>query len=146
MFLELSRRGALGAWSRWLEGATRLTSGGRSTLRGSPWAAAVRSASAVRRRRVRIIFVQLDVSSPLILEAVLEEARSAALAGGLTRVCRMHILVGNDAALTERELAAELYPRLGVPLFEGCEVTFESTDGDKVMLRSIEGVVPEATA
>ena len=89
--------------------------------------------------------VNLRVSSPLILEAVLNEARSAALAGGLTRVCRMHIHIGVEAAITERELAAELKLRLAVPLFEGCDATFETVEGCAVLLKSIEGTVPEPT-
>ena len=137
VLLESSKSGGLGFVVAWLSRAARLTAMGNLRSRRQ-W-----SAGAERVRRVRIIWVNLLVSSPLILESVLEEARNAALAGGLTRVCRMHIHIGSGAEITQQEFAAELALRLAVPLFEGCDVSYETVDGSAVLLKSIEGVVPE---
>ena len=81
------------------------------------------------------------MSTPLILEPIFGEARRAALAGGLERICRMVVSVGDDAGISTRQLIHELHGRFRGPLFAGCEVTCERARRGGIQLRSIEGYV-----
>lgn len=81
------------------------------------------------------------MSTPLILEPILGEARRAALAGGLERICRMVVSVEADVGISTQQLASELRGRFRGPLFEGCEVICERTRRGGIQLRSIEGYV-----
>ena len=48
------------------------------------------------------------MSTPLILEPLLGEARAAAMAGGLNTICLMQILVGEESWVDPEELTAQL--------------------------------------
>lgn len=75
-----------------------------------------------------------------LLAMILQNARTAALTGGLISICRMHLRVGDRSGVRPEDIDVELLGHFQGPLFHGCEVTWESVPGDGVTLVSIEGI------
>ena len=73
------------------------------------------------------------------IEEILGAARRAALAGGLTRLLRVHLHIGPEAGVSEREVRGLLAERWQGPLFDECEVTFERSDSGSLALAAVEG-------
>ncbi len=86
------------------------------------------------------------MSTPLILEPLLGEARAAAMAGGLNTICLMQILVGEDSRVDPEELTEQLSSYFVGALLGGCQVAVERGPGDAVKLISIEGYVASSIA
>ncbi len=94
-------------------------------------------------RLVRILFVGIAMSPRGTLESLVNEARRAALAGGLLRITRMHFRLGPDSELRGEELRSLLVASFHGPLLERCGVTWERAGEGGVTLASIEGIVEE---
>ena len=73
------------------------------------------------------------------IESLLDDARRAALAEGLTRIMRMHLRVGPKAGIAGDDLQARLTGRFRGTLFESCTVTWEPCESGGITLASIEG-------
>ena len=86
------------------------------------------------------------MSTPLILEPLLGEARAAALAGGLKTVTRLFVRIGDASGLDAEEVERQLLSYFAGPLFEACEVSIESGRGGGLKLVSIEGYVAPSVA
>lgn len=78
------------------------------------------------------------------LESLVNEARRAALAGGLLCVTRMHFKLGPRAELSGEDVRARLAHNFHGPLFERCNVTWESIPEGGIVLASIEGTIPSS--
>ncbi len=79
----------------------------------------------------------------ITIEAILGAARRAALAGGLAKLLRIHVHIGPEAAVSGPDLEVLLSDRWRGPLFDDCEVTWESVDDGAIALASVEGISVE---
>lgn len=78
--------------------------------------------------------------SESMIESVLGAARRAALAGGLTRLLRVHLRVGPEAGVSGAQIADLVRERWGGPLFTGCELSWEAVEAGSVSLAAVEGL------
>ena len=75
-----------------------------------------------------------------MIEAILNETRRNAMAGGLRHVRRIHLRVGPASGSSPRHLAVALSRQFRGPLLDGCVVTWEVASEGGVALHSIEGI------
>jgi len=79
----------------------------------------------------------------ILICALLGAARRAALASGLSRVTRIHLLVGPESDLSGSDLSVLLRDRWRGPLFDDCDVTWEDGSVGSVSISAVEGVTVE---